>query len=160
MALMLYDSDYILVPYTVLTLDIRGRLIGDHHTLHQRHPVLLHADALRALMHAQIVAYTVAGAVQVHPSGLHDRATRQDIQQTAPHSLTEHSHTQVYHAFKDSGIVIFLPLSQGPERYSPGSVGCTVGILRTRVNQQKALRTDDGTSLLRRHIMRHGGVRT
>ena len=111
-------------------------------------------------MHAQVMAYAVTGAVQIHPSGPHHRTTRQDIQQTASHPLVEHSHAQVYHAFQDSGIVISLPLCQRTERNSPGSVRSAVSILRSRVNQQKTLGADNRTAPLRRHIMRHGGIRS
>ena len=58
-------QDHVLRTDAILARAIHGRFVTHHHARFQGHGVLLHANALRSLMHVEAMSYAMSRAVQV-----------------------------------------------------------------------------------------------
>ena len=94
-------------------------------------------DALRPLMHREIGADAMAGAVGVVGAGLPERDARQRIEIAAARALRETRRADGDHALQNQREEPLLLLRHRADRNRAGDIGRAVDILRAGIDQEQ-----------------------
>ena len=146
----------VLVPHSVAAGDIDARLAGDGHARNEPCRHIVHAELMRTLMHVEVRAHAMTGAVEVVDSVFPHRGAGQRVELAAVGATREDSAGEVDKAAQHERVVAPLLVGERTQRDGAGDVGGAVEILTTRVNQQQTHRLHRYVGVGRRLVMHDG----
>ena len=146
------------MPYAVHAFAVQARLVGKHHSRQQRLAVEVLAYVLRPLVHTEIEAYSVTGAVPEIAQRAPQRHTGGGVDLAAGGPLREHGHRQAYHTLEHQGVVLHLQTGTRSKRHGAGDVRSAEDILSAGIHQIEAPARQLGRTHARSQIVRQGGI--
>ena len=115
-------EDEVLVADAETALPVDAGLVRGNHSGQKGLAVETWAYVLGPLVDVEVESHPMTRSVAEIAFGMPERFPRKDVQMAAGRPLREHSHREVYMAFKDKGIVFFFEVGAGTERNRSGYV--------------------------------------